>query len=244
LFGHKRGAFTGAVADQKGVFEAADGGALFLDEIGDLPLNMQSSLLRVLQEKEITRLGETTPRRVNVRVIAATHRNLEEEVAAGRFRQDLLYRIRVVEIRMPPLRERREDIPLLVRWFLGQFQADSNSPKLELSREAMDAIMRYPWPGNVRELKSAIEVAVIRCPGRIIQPDHLPEQIITGKSAPTRQPSPKIGSVSLDSRRQRVLEALKTSGGNRAAAARKLGISRSTLYVWMEELGIQTDART
>ncbi|HYL97939.1 MAG TPA: sigma 54-interacting transcriptional regulator, partial [Blastocatellia bacterium] len=278
LFGHKRGAFTGAVADQKGVFEAADGGTLFLDEIGDIPLNMQSSLLRALQEKEITRLGETKPRRVNVRVIAATHRNLAQEVAAGRFRSDLLYRIRVAEIHLPPLRTRREDIPLLVRWFLGQFQPDSNSRKLELSRDAMDILMGYNWPGNVRELRSAVEVAVIRCQGRSIQPANLPESIVGGGSRRTgpetvggidrgtgggtvggkatdyRSPSRKSEPVASesrasdtrapdscrpDSRRQRVLDALESSGGNRAAAARKLGISRSTLYLWLDELGIK-----
>ena len=260
LFGHKRGAFTGAIADQKGVFEAADGGTLFLDEIGDIPINMQPSLLRALQEKEITRLGETRPRRVNVRVIAATHRNLEREVEAGRFRNDLLYRIRVAEIHLPPLRARREDIPLLVRWFLGQFQPESISAKLEVSRDAMDILMGYHWPGNVRELRSAVEVAVIRCQGRSIQPADLPESIVGGgarritreavsgmtggktidsRSLSRRSEPPASESRTDDWRRQRVLDALEASGGNRAAAARKLGISRSTLYLWLDELGLK-----
>jgi transcriptional regulator with PAS, ATPase and Fis domain len=230
LFGHKRGAFTGAVADQKGVFEAAHGGTLFLDEVGDIPLPMQASLLRVLQEKEITRLGETRPQKVDVRLIAATHRDLDQEVAAGRFRQDLLYRVRVVEIRLPALRDRPEDIPLLVTWFLGELHRERDEPVPEVSREAMRALMAHSWPGNVRELRSAIEAALIRRRGPILQADDfaLPAPDSDHAAAPTR-----------DARRKRVLEALDRTGGNRAAAARHLGIGRSTLYLWLEELGIQ-----
>ncbi len=230
LFGHKRGAFTGAIADQKGVFEAAHGGTLFLDEIGDIPLNMQASLLRVLQEKEITRLGETRPQKVDVRLIAATHRDLDQEVAAGRFRQDLLYRVRVVEIRLPPLRERPEDLPLLVTWFLGELHRERDEPVPEVSREAMRALMAHSWPGNVRELRGAIEAALVRRRGLILQAD----DFTLG--------TPEVDSViapSRDARRRRVLEALERTGGNRAAAARHLGIGRSTLYLWLEEMGIQ-----
>jgi len=230
LFGHKRGAFTGAVADQKGVFEAAHGGTLFLDEIGDIPLSMQASLLRVLQEKEITRLGETRPQKIDVRLIAATHRDLDQEVAAGRFRQDLLYRVRVVEIRLPALRERPEDIPLLVTWFLGELHRERDEPVPEVSREVMRALMAHSWPGNVRELRSAIEAALIRRRGAILRVDdfNLPAPDTGPAAAPAR-----------DARRKRVMEALDRSGGNRAAAARHLGIGRSTLYLWLEELGIQ-----
>ena len=170
LFGHKRGAFTGAISDHQGLFEAANGGTLFLDEIGDIPMNVQTSLLRVLQEQEITRLGESKPRKIDVRVIAATQHNLSEEVAKGRFRVDLLYRIRVARIQLPPLRARREDIPLMVAWFLGQCRAAIGKPVQNLSQEAMQLLLEYSWPGNVRELKSAIEFAVIRCKGSVLQP--------------------------------------------------------------------------
>ncbi|MBL8235320.1 MAG: sigma 54-interacting transcriptional regulator, partial [Bryobacterales bacterium] len=137
LFGHKRGAFTGAISDQIGLFEAANGGTLFLDEVGDIPLTVQTALLRVLQEREITRLGENKPRKVNVRIITATHRDLNQRVAAGQFREDFLYRIRVARLKLPPLRERREDIPLLVSWFLGQFRASFARQQLDISIESM-----------------------------------------------------------------------------------------------------------
>ena len=230
LFGHKRGAFTGAVADQKGVFEAAHGGTLFLDEIGDIPLSMQAALLRVLQEREITRLGETRPQKIDVRLIAATHRDLDQEVAAGRFRQDLLYRVRVVEVRLPALRDRPEDVPLLVTWFLGELHRERDEPVPEVSREAMRALMAHSWPGNVRELRSAIEAALIRRRGPILQFDdfNLAAPDADHTAAPAR-----------DARRKKVLEALDRTGGNRAAAARHLGIGRSTLYLWLEELGIE-----
>lgn len=230
LFGHKRGAFTGAVADQKGVFEAAHGGTLFLDEIGDIPLSMQAALLRVLQEREITRLGETRPQKIDVRLIAATHRDLDQEVAAGRFRQDLLYRVRVVEVRLPALRDRPEDVPLLVTWFLGELHRERDEPAPEVSREAMRALMAHSWPGNVRELRSAIEAALIRRRGPILQLDDF------NLTAPDAD---HVFAPGRDARRKRVLEALERTGGNRAAAARHLGIGRSTLYLWLEELGIQ-----
>src|SRR5690606_14289225 len=151
LFGHKRGAFTGAIQDQRGLFEAANGGTLFLDEIGDIPPAVQTSLLRVLQDKQVTRLGETTSRHVDARVVVATHRDLPVEVREGRFRADLLYRIRVGRIRLPPLRERREDIPLLAKRFLADLRAEMGKPVSAVSTEAMRALTAYPWPGNVRE---------------------------------------------------------------------------------------------
>jgi transcriptional regulator with PAS, ATPase and Fis domain/ligand-binding sensor domain-containing protein len=233
LFGHKRGAFTGAVADQVGLFEAAHGGTLFLDEIGDMPLSVQTSLLRVLQEREITRLGETKPRPIDVRVIAATHRELTQEVAAGRFRQDLLYRIRVTQVQLPPLRNRREDIPLLVAWFLGQFRAATDTPGHDMSQEAMQSLMGYEWPGNVRELKSAIESAAISCQGSVIQAADLPPHIVGATADQLSAPDPRLR------KKQRVLEALQRSQGNRAAAARLLGVSRATLYLWLKELEIE-----
>jgi len=229
LFGHKRGSFTGAVADHVGLFEAANGGTILLDEIGDIPMSVQNSLLRVLQEKEITRLGESTPRKIDVRVIAATHRDLNKAVAEDGFRQDLLYRIRVGQIRLPALRQRPEDLPLLVAWFLGQLRETSGKPLRDVSSETMKALLQYAWPGNVRELKSAIECAVIHCQGEVIQPGDLPSNVLGGA---------RLSQPTNDDEKRRILEALGCAGGNRAAAARNLGIGRTTLYRRMKELEI------
>jgi len=234
LFGHKRGAFTGAIEDHKGVFEAAEGGTLFLDEIGDIPLNVQTSLLRVLQEREITRLGESKPRRVDVRVLAATHRSLAEEVEKGNFRADLLYRVRVARIQLPPLRRRREDIPLLVGLFLGQCAAATGKTVQEVSPAAMDLLLDYDWPGNVRELKSAIEFGMIRCKTAAIEPDDLPPEVV-GFSSPPAPPAEPVDE------RQRLLQALERANGNRTVAARLLGISRATFYRRLAELDISVE---
>jgi PAS domain S-box-containing protein len=235
LFGHRKGAFTGAVGDQVGLFEAAHGGTLFLDEIGDMPLSVQTSLLRVLQEKEITRVGETRPRPIDVRIIAATHQDLKHEIAQGRFREDLLYRIRGTQIHIPPLRERREDILWLVAWFLSQFRAETDLPIDELSREAVQVLISYDWPGNVRELKSAIESAAVRCQGSVIQVSDLPPDLL---GVFPHQPSSDEAS---HVERQRFLDALKQAGGNRAAAARLLGISRNTFYRRLTSLGLNPE---
>jgi sigma-54 dependent transcriptional regulator, acetoin dehydrogenase operon transcriptional activator AcoR len=232
LFGHRRGSFTGAVADQLGMFEAANHGTLFLDEIGDIPTALQTSLLRVLQEKEITRLGETQPRRIDVRIIAASHRDLSDEVASGHFREDLFYRIRVTSIRIPPLRERLEDVPLLVAWFLGQIRASKGWPVTEVSSEVLEILMQYRWPGNVRELKSAIESAVIHSNGSVILPTDLPAEVLGL--------SPLHSTAMQPEERTRVLEALNRVNGNRTAAARLLGVSRATLYRTMTRLGISS----
>ncbi len=236
LFGHKRGAFTGATEDHRGFFETANEGTIFLDEIGDMPLTVQASLLRVLQEKEILRLGESKPRKVNVRVIAATNKDLNEEVARGNFRADLLYRIRVARIDLPPLRERREDIPLLLESFLSQTRATGGKQVQEVSAEAMQRLVRYPWPGNVRELKSAVEFSVIHCPGAVIQVTDLPPEILD----PTGAYLPDISFIS--DQKERVLIALERAQGNRVAAARLLGISRATLYRRLASLGIPTES--
>lgn len=232
LFGHKRGAFTGAVSDHVGLFEAAAGGTLFLDEIGDMPLGIQASLLRVLQEKEITRLGETRPRKIDVRIIAATHRDLGSRVAEGAFREDLLYRIRVARIHLPPLRERIDDLTLLISWFLGQFRAASGKADLEISSEAIELLTDYRWQGNVRELRSAIEYAVINCRGSLIQPADLPPEIA---GAIQTDQIPSFGDAD---EKQRLLYALEKAKGNRAAAARMLGISRPTLYSRLKSYGL------
>jgi DNA-binding NtrC family response regulator len=225
LFGHKRGAFTGAIDTQEGVFEAAHGGTIFLDEIGDIPPGVQTSLLRVLQEREITRLGEAKPRKVDVRVVAATHHKLIDDVEKGTFRRDLLYRIRVARIHISPLRERRDDIPMLAHFFLGQFRSIMEKGVHHISDTAMNALVNYVWPGNVRELKSAIESAVIHCKHSIIQYDDLPPEIIT----PGVASSSELERSTSDERNRMVI-ALRETHGNRSEAARLLGMSRRTFY--------------
>jgi PAS domain S-box-containing protein len=235
LFGHKRGAFTGAIDDQRGLFEAANGGTLLLDEIGDIPLPVQNQLLRVLQEREIVRLGETLPRKIDVRILAATHRNLSEEVAAGRFRSDLFYRIRVARLSLPPLRQRREDIPSLAASFLAQFATASGKRVTEISQEALRLLMDYDWPGNVRELRSAVEFTLIHCAGKVIQPEDLPPEVFPAEDVIPGDP--------LLDERSRFLQALDRSRGNRALAARLLGISRATLYRRLADLKIEPENR-
>jgi PAS domain S-box-containing protein len=235
LFGHKRGAFTGAVEDHQGLFEAANCGTLFLDEIGDIPMTVQNQLLRVLQEREIIRLGESKPRKIDVRVLAATHRTLTDEVAKGNFRADLLYRIRVARISLPPLNRRREDIPLLAASFLAQFATASGKPVKELSLDALRLLSQYDWPGNVRELKSAIEYAVIGCQGSVVQEDDLPPEIHPSAAALSELSGEPM------SEEARFRQALLSVGGNRAKAARLLGISRATFYRRLTDLKISSD---
>jgi transcriptional regulator with PAS, ATPase and Fis domain/ligand-binding sensor domain-containing protein len=233
LFGHRRGAFTGAVSDQVGVFQAAHGGTIFLDEVGDMPMSVQMMLLRVLQEKEITRLGETEARRVDVRVIAATHQNLADAVRQGRFREDVLYRIRVFRIHVPALRDRRQDIPLLVSWFLRQSGADGR-PAREVSSQAMDALVAYAWPGNVRELRNAVETAALRARDRAIRPIDLPAEILGTTGGPTA-----ADPVGVE--REQARAALARARGNRSEAARLLGVSRSTFYRRLRALDLAPD---
>lgn len=227
LFGHKRGAFTGAIDDHHGLFESADGGTLFLDEIGDIPISVQTSLLRVLQEKEITRLGETRPRKVNVRILAATHHNLNEDVIHGTFRADLLYRIRVARIHLPPLRDRRDDIPLLVQALLGQVCATTGKAITDLHPDSLRVLMTYAWPGNVRELKSAIEFAVISARTACLMPADFPEELHRTR----RDHLPPASQVPHHAEpKAQLLQALQQAQGNRTEAAKILGISRATLY--------------
>ena len=233
LFGHKRGAFTGATHDHQGFFEAANSGTLFLDEIGDMPLNIQTTLLRVLQEKEIVRLGESHPRKVDVRVVTATHQNLQELVNAGSFRSDLMYRVRVARIQLPALRDRREDIPLLSTVFFGQSRATTKKENVqEISDKAMQILIKYPWPGNVRELKSAIDYAFIHCHGSVIEPSDLPPECSNPVAALPLAIEPPVDE------KEQILEALRRAKGKRAEAARILGMSRSTLYRRLESFGL------
>jgi len=230
LFGHRRGAFTGAVEDHQGFFEEANKGTLFLDEIGDIPPSVQTNLLRALQEREIMRVGDSKPRKIDVRVLVATHRNLNEEVTRGAFRPDLLYRIRVARIQLPPLRSRREDIPLLAAAFLEEFRATSGKSVTEVSHEAMRSLLEYHWPGNVRELRSAVEFAMIRCKGNVLEASDLPPELLEPQRAAVVLPAAGTDEGA------RINAALAAVGGNRTDAARLLGISRATLYRRLAEM--------
>ncbi|NVB36851.1 sigma 54-interacting transcriptional regulator [Pseudenhygromyxa sp. WMMC2535] len=230
LFGHIKGAFTGATSDRPGLFEAAEGGSIFLDEIGDISLTMQRALLRVLQEREVTRVGETRPRKVDVRIIAATHRDIQAMSGRGEFREDLLYRIRIARIFLPPLRERREDIPALIQAFLADEHVTAGKQVCEVDPVALELLMQHSWPGNVRELRGIIEHAVVRCRGVAIRPWDLPRELEAGET-----PSESEGD---DAERDKILAALRQTGGNRSKAARLLGIARATLYRRLESLDI------
>jgi DNA-binding NtrC family response regulator len=233
LFGHVRGAFTGAVADRVGLFRAADGGTLFLDEIGDVSLAVQRRLLRVLQEREIIPVGSSTPRRVDVRIIAATHRDLSVEVKAGRFREDLLYRIDVFRIPLPPLRDRLGDVPLLVHHFLEAVGRGRGSRVPALSPLASRLLEAYAWPGNVRELITALESALIRAEDGCVEPAHLREEIRAAAAGGrfTTQESP-------EEEESRIRAALEKAEGVRSRAASLLGMGRTTLWRKMRQYGI------
>jgi len=227
IFGHAKGSFTGAIVDRPGLFEAAQGGTLLLDEVGELPLAMQVKLLRVLQEREVRRVGENKSRPVDARVIAATNRDLGADVAIGRFRQDLFYRLRVVELKIPPLRERKEDLLALARLFLGE-QARRLGRKISgYTPDALGKIVRYPWPGNVRELENAIERAVVLADGERIGENDLPDEVQS--APPTALP---LGSTRpLDEvERDHILAAVANAGGNKTRAAHELGIGIATLH--------------
>lgn len=233
LFGHKRGSFTGAITDQKGYFEAAEGGTLFLDEIGDIPKDVQVNLLRVLEQRTIIRVGETQPRPVNVRILAATHRDLLQLVDEGTFRADLLYRIRIARVDLPPLKDRKEDIHLLVRTFLQQCQASTGIQISDVSHGVIRHLLEYDWPGNVRELRNTVEYAVIRARDQIIREDDLPPEIIHFKM-------PKMSlRFSGGNERSIIISALEHTGGNRKEAAKMLGISRATFYRRLDEYDIK-----
>ena len=237
LFGYRKGAFTGAVADKPGLVAVADEGTLFLDEICDMPKALQVKLLRVLQEREFVPLGETKPVKVNLRVIAATNHDLQAAVSSGAFRQDLFYRINVVELRMPPLRERIEDIPMLARHFLDKYARKFVRPIRALSGEAMRALMHYAWPGNVRELENVIERALMLSgSGDIIALKDLPQHLVEEFDPAT--PSFKLDDALKQFSRAHILHVLKASAGDKKEAAKALGISLSSLYRKLEELGI------
>jgi len=224
LFGHEKGAFTGAYAQRKGKFEAANRGTLFMDEIGEMSANIQVHLLRVLEEKEFTRVGGNELIKVDVRVISATNKDMKKAVANGQFREDLYYRLNVVPIELPPLRERAEDIPLLTQHFLKKFAVENQKEIIGFSPEATDFLLKYKWPGNVRELENAIERAVILAKNPYIEATDLTqENRLMAHSVPPGRSLKEI-------ERERVLNVLNETGGNRSETARILGISRATLY--------------
>lgn len=237
LFGHEKGAYTGAMAQRTGRFELADGGTLFLDEIGDLSPAVQVKLLRALQEREIERVGGSRTIRVDVRVVAATNRNLEAEIAAGRFREDLYYRLNVFPVRMPPLRERRSDIVLLADHFAEFYAARNRKPIKRISSPALDLLTSYHWPGNVRELENCMERAVILSTDMVIHSYHLPPSLQSAMSTDTG-PSTTLDAALSRLERELIVEALKMTGGNMAAAARRLGITERQMGLRVHHYGI------
>ncbi|VUS60282.1 sigma-54-dependent response regulator transcription factor ZraR [Klebsiella huaxiensis] len=228
LFGHEKGAFTGADKRREGRFEQADGGTLFLDEIGDISPLMQVRLLRAIQEREVQRVGSNQTIKVDVRLIAATHRDLAEEVSAGRFRQDLYYRLNVVTIDMPPLRQRREDIPQLARYFLQRYAERNRKAVQGFTPQAMDLLIHYDWPGNIRELENAVERAVVLLTGEYISERELPLSI-AGTPVPVLSLSDDVIQPLVEVEKEVILAALEKTGGNKTEAARQLGITRKTL---------------
>lgn len=236
LFGHVKGAYTGAFRDRQGRFEAAHGGDIFLDEIGDLPLSTQVKLLRVLEDKVIERVGENRPIPIAVRIISATNKDLRAMVDKGQFREDLFFRINVIPVHLPALRDRREDIPLLAEAFFRRIKLKSGKPIQGMSKETMEALMNYDWPGNVRELRSVFEYAFVTCQESVIQPLHLPVTILQGPG--TRPVSENPAVYFKDSKKQELIEALKRSKGNQSEAARILGVSRVTVWNRMRQFGI------
>lgn len=225
LFGHKKGAFTGAVSDKEGLVDAAEGGTLFLDELGEVPLDVQAKLLRLLQNRETRRVGEAKSRQVDVRVVAATNRDLRRMVSEGTFREDLYYRLSMVQLQVPNLRDRREDLPLLIRHFLEDFSARYNRPKLLITKRAEAVLCRHSWPGNIRELENALSYACMLTQTFTVDLVDLPDYLVENRS--TDGPDlPTLAEVEY----QHVMKVLKACEGNRARAAEVLGISRATLY--------------
>lgn len=240
LFGYRKGAFTGADRDKPGRFAIANGGTLFLDEIGDISHAMQVKLLRVLQERQYEPLGSGTTEKTDARIICATHRDLEELVRQGKFRQDLYYRIHIIAMTIPPLRERREDIPLLAEQFLQRFTVLNNKTIERFTAEVFAHFYAYPWPGNIRELENAVERAVVLCEGDQIQVQDLPPEISRSNSFgdAVAEPSSRVGEARMQIERSCIVKALQNHSFHVAPAAEELGMHRSTLYRKMRLLGI------
>jgi transcriptional regulator with GAF, ATPase, and Fis domain len=239
LFGHERGAFANAVTQKKGLLEVANGGTVFLDEIGELGLSVQAKLLRALQEREFRRVGGTQTIRVDVRLIAATNRNLEDAINQREFRPDLYYRLNVVSFVIPPLRERAEDIPLLINYFIAKFSNRLGRRVVGVSPEVRDGLMRYAWPGNVRELENTIERAVALGDSDFIMPEDLPKAMLEGGRAPD-PPAPKFYDAVKENKRELILKAIEQAGGNYTEAARILGIHPNNLHRLVRTLNLKT----
>jgi DNA-binding NtrC family response regulator len=252
LFGHEKGAFTGAVQAKPGLLESANGGAVFLDEVGEMPLATQAKLLRVLEQREVTRVGALRPRPIDVRFVAATNRNLETEVAQGRFRQDLFFRLNGISLSLPPLRERTDEIEPLARMFIERACRSVGRAPTTIDPDALAALKRYAWPGNIRELRNVIERALLLCTGGVITIEHLPvEKMAPGAPIATTPHGPTLPPAALASldaapdnsatsaERQRIVDALEACAGNQSHAAKLLGISRGTLIKRIAEYGIR-----
>ncbi len=238
LFGHVKGAYTGAEKTRKGRFEIADKGDIFLDEIGDIPLSMQVKILRVLQEKEFERVGDSIPIKVDARIISATHRDLPGMIAKDLFREDLFYRLNVIPIRLPPLRERMEDMPLLVEHLMEENRLKTGNLISDISSQAMEMLMHYQWPGNIRELTNAFDYAFVVCRTHCIEITHLPDTLTGAKRVPSKPSLRDNDGVAS------VLDALTRSRGKKGEAAKLLGISRQALWKKMAKLKIKNDYRT
>ena len=229
LFGHEKGSFTGALGVRRGWFERADGGTLFLDEIGELPLNLQVKLLRALQERVVNRVGDSKPEKVDIRVVAATNRNLEDEIKAGRFREDLYYRLNVVNLWLPPLRERGDDVVIIAKTLISKFADELGSQVRGFAPQALGAIRKYPWPGNIRELENRIKKALVLCESTLLTADDLE----LGEQA--MAPIMPLEKAKEDFQRRYVLEALEKNQGNRTQTARDLGVDPRTIFRYLEK---------
>ncbi|MBQ5365393.1 MAG: sigma-54-dependent Fis family transcriptional regulator, partial [Spirochaetales bacterium] len=240
LFGHVKGAFTGAVADKKGRFELADGGTIFLDEIGEIDQSTQIKLLRVLQEREFEKVGGEKTIKTDVRVIAATNRDLQKEIAEGRFREDLYYRLNVVSLNVPPLRERKEDIFLLATSFLNEFNKENKKSIEGFSNEARSAITAYDWPGNIRELRNCVESAVVMCRTSQIEIEDLPPAVSRARGGNTIEI--ELGTTMDEAEKKIILGTVAYCKGNKSKAADVLGLGRKTIIRKMQEYGQTTEA--
>ena len=243
LFGHVKGAFTGADRTRVGRFEAANKGAMFLDEIGDLPLTTQTKLLRVLQEKEFERVGDNRPIATDVRILAATNKDLNKLMDEKLFREDLYYRINVIPIYLPPLRARLDDIPLLVETFIHRMRLKTEKNITGIAKEVLDVFMQYSWPGNIRELINVIEYTFVLCPEGDISVAHLPAQLLEQQPVHAQEASRANRKLTKGNERQELIQALQATGGNKSEAARRMGVSRVTLWKRIKKFGIQVDKK-
>ena len=247
LFGHVKGAFTGAISNKKGLFEVADGGTIFFDEIGNINVDTQSKLLRVIQEKEFMRLGGLETLKADVRIVAATNANLDEMVEAGTFREDLFYRLNVITINLPPLRKRIEDIPLIAQHFLSIYCKENEKEIESIDSKAMETMLDYHWPGNVRELENAIERATVLSTGNTLDTNLLPHSMREGEPGSASTPSLPPGGISLkeavsDYERQLIIKALQTTGGVQKHAAQLLSVKPTTLHEMMKRLNVSAES--